>query len=141
VDASNPVLPLQRPAPSRRERLFPTLTAAQIARITADGRRRTVARVEVLVEVEDKTVPIFVVIGGDVQALRPSAGAGTLIVTSCSVSSRAKANMLDRDPDMRAAARSVSRERVQRASCCTTSTREHVDWLTQTNSHFRSEQA
>jgi CRP-like cAMP-binding protein len=98
VDPSDPVLPLQRPAPSRRERRFSTLTAAQIARITAHGRRRAVARGEVLVEVEDKTVPIFVVIGGDVQALRPAAGAGTLIVTFVPGQFSGEGNMLDRDP-------------------------------------------
>src|SRR5260370_59136 len=45
------------------ERLFPTLTGAQIARIAARGRRRTIARGEMLVEVGDKDVPFFVVVG------------------------------------------------------------------------------
>src|SRR5260370_16698256 len=62
------------------ERLFPTLTSAQIARIAARGRRRTIARGEMLVEVGDKDVPFFVVVGGEVQALRPSGARETLIV-------------------------------------------------------------
>ena len=57
MDASDPVLPLQRPAPSRRERLFPTLTAAQIptgrralarVRVTAPGEVIELTRKELL---------------------------------------------------------------------------------------------
>jgi thioredoxin reductase (NADPH) len=62
------------------ERLFPTLTSAQIARIAARGRRRPIARGEVLVEVGDKDVPFFVVVSGEVQALRPSGATEILIV-------------------------------------------------------------
>jgi len=90
------------PHPVVGERRFSTLTAAQIARITAHGRRRAVAPGEVLVEVEDKTVPIFVVIGDDAQALRPSAGAGALIVTFVPGQFSGEGNMLDHDPDMQA---------------------------------------
>jgi thioredoxin reductase (NADPH) len=74
-------VPLQPSAPSRAERLFPTLTAAQIARVAAHGRRRSIARGEVLVEVGDKVVPFFVVVSGEVQVLRPSEATETLIVT------------------------------------------------------------
>src|SRR5580692_11309291 len=63
------------------ERLFPELTSAQMARIAARGRRRTIARGEVLVEVGDKDVPFFVVVSGEVQALRPSGAIETLIVS------------------------------------------------------------
>src|SRR5580704_6341425 len=62
------------------ERLFPTLTGAQMARVAARGRRRTIARGEVLVEVGDKDVPFFVVVTGEAQALRPSGATETLIV-------------------------------------------------------------
>jgi len=65
---------------TRRERLFPTLTSAQIARVAARGRRRPIALDEILVEVGDRDVPFFVVISGEVQALRPSGDADTLIV-------------------------------------------------------------
>ena len=66
---------------SRPERLFPTLTPAQITRIAAHGRRRAVASGEVLVEVGQRPVPFFVVLSGKVQALRPSSGIEALIVT------------------------------------------------------------
>ena len=38
---------------TRPERVFPTLTAGQVARMAAHGRRRTTTRGEVLVEVGD----------------------------------------------------------------------------------------
>ena len=57
-------LPLQPTASSPSDRLFPTLTDAQAARIVARGRRRPVARGEVLVEAGAKAVPFFVVVSG-----------------------------------------------------------------------------
>jgi thioredoxin reductase (NADPH) len=66
---------------SRPDRVFPTLTAEQIARIAAHGRRRATTRGEVLVEVGDKVVPIFVVVAGEIQAVRPTDRAETLIVS------------------------------------------------------------
>jgi thioredoxin reductase (NADPH) len=80
VNAPDPLVPLVSTAPSQMERLLPTLTSAQIARIAARGRRRTVARGEVLVEVGDKNVPFFVVTSGEVHALRPSGASEILII-------------------------------------------------------------
>src|SRR5215217_6736866 len=74
VNTANTPLPLQ-PTVSSGERLFPTLTAAQIARITAHGHRRSTVRGEVLVEVGDSVVPFFLVIGGEVQVVRPDGAA------------------------------------------------------------------
>src|SRR5260370_23929001 len=73
-------MPLAPTAPSSAERLFPTLTNAQIARLAARGRRRTTARGEVLVEVGDKDVPFFVVVSGEVQGLRTTGAQEILIV-------------------------------------------------------------
>src|SRR5690349_21924166 len=73
--------PLHVFASSPVERLFPTLTAAQLARIAARGRRRSIAEAEHLIETGDKSVPFFVVISGEVQMLRPAGAAETLIVT------------------------------------------------------------
>lgn len=73
-------LPLRRAA-SPTERLFPTLTAAQMARISTHGRRRPIAAGERLVDVGDKAVPFFVVVSGAVQILRRSGASETLIVT------------------------------------------------------------
>jgi thioredoxin reductase (NADPH) len=81
MSAADPQVPLRSTAPSHADRLFPTLGAEQLQRIASRGRRRTIARGDVLVEVGDKVVPFFVVLSGEIQALRPSGGAETLIVT------------------------------------------------------------
>ena len=81
MNAPNPLLPLQPTAASPLERLFPTLTAAQIKRIEAHGRHRAIARGEALVEVGDKIVPFFLVLRGEIQVLRPSGSTESLIVT------------------------------------------------------------
>ena len=63
------------------DHVFPPLTPAQIARIAPQGRRRAMVTREVLVEVGQQPVPFFVVLSGQVQVLRPSAGAEVLIVS------------------------------------------------------------
>ena len=80
MNAPDPRRPLDSTAPSRLERLFPTLTSAQMARVGARGRRRPIARGDVLVDVGDQNVPFFVVVSGEIQALRPSGATETLIV-------------------------------------------------------------
>ena len=65
---------------SRPDRVFPTLTPTQIARIAPHGRQRAIRPGDVLVEAGQRPVPFFVVLSGEVQALRPSAGTETLIV-------------------------------------------------------------
>src|SRR5438034_2458763 len=79
---------------SRPERLFPTLTATQMSRIAAHGRRRATTRGEVLVEVGDQPVPFFVVVSGEVQVLRPSDGVETLIVSHHAGQFSGEANLL-----------------------------------------------
>jgi len=54
------------------DRVFPTLTPAQIERIETYGRSRSVTAGEVLVEAGDREPPFFVVRHGAVEALRPS---------------------------------------------------------------------
>ena len=80
MDTADTQRPLASAAPSHAERLFPTLTSTQMARIAARGRRRPIARGEVLVEVGDHDVPFFVVVSGEVQALRPTGATEILIV-------------------------------------------------------------
>jgi thioredoxin reductase (NADPH) len=65
---------------SRPDRIFPTLTPPQLARIASHGRRRPTALGDVLVEVGDRPVPFFAVLSGEVQVLRPGDTAETLIV-------------------------------------------------------------
>jgi thioredoxin reductase (NADPH) len=81
VNASDPQEAVRLTERPHTDRLFPTLTTAQINRIAPHGRRRTIARGEVLVDVGDKVVPFFVLLSGEIQVLRPSGGTETLIVT------------------------------------------------------------
>lgn len=81
ASTSHPLVTLEPSASSAQEHLFPTLTDAQMTRIAAHGRRRTVARGDVLVDVGDKVVPFFVVVDGELEVLRPSRGSEMLIVT------------------------------------------------------------
>src|SRR3989454_4680358 len=57
----------------RAERLYPTLTPAQLARITAHGRPRHVERGEVLVQAGEQTARLFVVVAGRLDVVRPAA--------------------------------------------------------------------
>jgi thioredoxin reductase (NADPH) len=74
-------LPVAAPVldPSKTARLFPKLTALQIERIVAHGRRRSMAAGEVLVEPGDRPVPFFVVLSGEIEIVRATESAETLI--------------------------------------------------------------
>ena len=80
MDTSDPSLTPLGVTVSRPERVFPTLTPKQVARIAAHGHRRSTTRGEVLVEVGDRAVPFFVVVVGEIEVLRPGTAAETLIV-------------------------------------------------------------
>src|SRR5919201_7103748 len=79
---------------SRPDRVFPTLTPEQVSRMAAHGRRRSTTRGEVLVEVGDKAVPVFVVVNGELQAVRPTERAETLIVSHHAGQFSGEANMI-----------------------------------------------
>jgi len=81
-------------AVSRPERVFPTLTQAQITRIAPHGRRRPITSGDVLVEVGQRPVPFFVVLSGEIQVLRPSPGGEALIVTHRAGQFTGEGNML-----------------------------------------------
>ena len=59
---------------------FPTLTAAQIDRMAARGRRRPTTLGEVLYDAGDRSIPLFVVVSGELQVVRSEPG-DTLIAT------------------------------------------------------------
>ena len=61
------------PPASRPDRLYPTLTPAQLARIAPHGRPRQVAQGEVLVHAGESAARIFVVLAGRIDVIRPSA--------------------------------------------------------------------
>jgi thioredoxin reductase (NADPH) len=65
------------PAPAasgpRGDRLYPTLTPAQLARIAPHGRRRSVGQGEVLLQAGESPTRFFVVLAGRIDVVRPSA--------------------------------------------------------------------
>jgi thioredoxin reductase (NADPH) len=79
---------------SRIEKIFPKLTSAQIDRIAAHGRTRSVQPGEVLIEQGDISVPFFVVITGEVEILRPLGTRETLITVHGPSEFTGEANML-----------------------------------------------
>jgi len=64
---------------SRADQVFPTLTSAQIGRIASHGHARSAKAGDVLLEQGDKNIPIFVVISGELETVRPSSAHETLI--------------------------------------------------------------
>jgi thioredoxin reductase (NADPH) len=64
---------------SPHDQAFPTLTPAQIARIAAHGRRRPIARGEILVELGTPNPPFFVITRGQVEVVRPTGTAEELV--------------------------------------------------------------
>ncbi len=85
---------------SRPERLFPTLTPAQMGRVAAHGRRRPTRRGEVLIDVGARVVPCFVVVTGEIQALQVSGGTERLIVSHGPGSVSGEANLISGRPSM-----------------------------------------
>src|SRR5918994_984034 len=79
---------------SRIEKIFPKLTPAQIDRIAAHGRIRSVQHGEVLIEQGDTSVPFFVVITGEVEIVRPFDAYETLVTVHGSGEFTGEVNML-----------------------------------------------
>ena len=73
--------PLSTPVrPSdRAEHMFPALSAAQMARVAQHGDARAAAPDEILFDVGQTVVPFFVVTRGQVEIVRPSLTAPTVI--------------------------------------------------------------
>jgi thioredoxin reductase (NADPH) len=79
---------------SRMEKIFPKLTPAQIDRIAAHGRIRSVQSGEVLIKEGDTSVPFFVVITGEVEIVRPFDAYETLVTVHGSGEFTGEVNML-----------------------------------------------
>ena len=94
MDSGNSALTPLAVTVSRPDRVFPTLTPEQVSRIAAHGRRRSTTQGDVLVDVGDQAVPVFVVISGELQVLRPAEGGETLIVRHQAGQFSGEANMI-----------------------------------------------
>jgi thioredoxin reductase (NADPH) len=80
------------------EQIYPTLTPAQIRRIAAHGHMRTMQRGEVLIEQGDRNMPFFVVVSGEIEIVRPSDTAETLIAVHRSGNFTGEVNTLSGRP-------------------------------------------
>src|SRR6516225_9084118 len=80
------------------ERMFPTLTSAQMERVAALGRRRSISSGEVLVEAGAQIVPFFVITQGRVEVSRPSNGADILVAVHGPGQFTGEVNMLSGRP-------------------------------------------
>jgi thioredoxin reductase (NADPH) len=126
---SAPLLPIQPGANAHNDHLFPTLTPAQIQRIAAHGRRRTVARGEVLVEPGAKVVAFFVVISGAIQVLQPAEAGDVVIVTHTPGQFSGEGNMIT-------GRRALSRLQVSEEGELVELTREQLLALVQTDAEL-----
>ncbi|HEX7795770.1 MAG TPA: FAD-dependent oxidoreductase [Vicinamibacterales bacterium] len=113
----------------RPDRVFPTLTNEQIARIAPHGRRREITAGDVLVEIGDKAVPFFVVLSGEIEALRPSDKGDTLLV-------RHRAGQFSGEANMISGQRSIARLRVTVSGEALELTRERLLALIQTDAEL-----
>jgi len=80
------------------ERMFPTLTPAQIERIRAHGKIRSIRRAEILVEAGEPVVPFFVITVGRVEVVRPSGSNETLVAVHGPGQFTGEVNMLSGRP-------------------------------------------
>ena len=123
-----PVTPLAATV-SNPERTFPTLTPPQISRIAAHGQRRQTAPGEVLFEAGDRGVPVFVVLTGELQVLRPTDTGETVIVSYHRGQFSGESNMLT-------GRRAIARLRVAEAGEVIQLDREQLVALIQTDAEL-----
>jgi thioredoxin reductase (NADPH) len=83
---------------SGAERMFPTLTPAQIKRIAVHGQVRSVQPGEVLIEAGAHVVPFFVITAGRVEVIRPSGTTETLVAVHGPGQFTGEVNMLSGRP-------------------------------------------
>src|SRR5713226_2896601 len=122
-------LPVALTLPSGVERMFPTLTPAQVERIAAHGHVRLIRAGEVLVEPGERIVPFFVVRAGQVQIVRPSGATETLVAVYGPGQFSGEVNMLSGRP-------ALVRSRATEAGEVIELDREHLLVLVQTDSEL-----
>ena len=81
MTAFEPVTRLKPPLSAREEEVFPTLTAAQLARLVARGERRTVQPGDVLQDASDHLARFFAVLQGRLEILSAADGVETLVTS------------------------------------------------------------
>lgn len=111
------------------DKMFPSLTRDQIARVAAHGRVRHIERGDVLVEAGDKIVPFYVITEGQIEIVQPSGGMDTLVAVHDSGAFTGETNMLSGQ-------RSLVRIRVSESGEVIELDREHLVTLVQTDAEL-----
>ena len=111
------------------ERMFPTLTPAQVERIAPHGRERSIHAGEVLVEPGERVVPFFVVKAGAIEIIRPSGTTDTLVAVFGPGQFTGEVNMLSGRP-------AILRVRVSESGEVIELDRQHLLALIQTDSEL-----
>src|SRR5919198_2777237 len=122
-------LPLALTLPSGIERMFPTLTPAQVERIAAHGRSRSIDGGEVLVEPGQPIVSFYVITEGQVEIVRPWFGKETVVVIYEPGQFTGEVNMLSGRP-------AIQRVRARQAGRVIELSRERLLELVQTDSEL-----
>jgi thioredoxin reductase (NADPH) len=65
---------------ARKDQTFPTLTAAQIARLTPHGEKMAVKKGQILTEPGDRHRKLFVVLSGSIEVVRPTMTGERLVI-------------------------------------------------------------
>jgi thioredoxin reductase (NADPH) len=126
MDPSLTPLPL---TVSRADQIFPTLTKAQIDRIAAHGLTRTMRAGETLVEQGDLAVPFFLIVSGELEAVRPSGAIETLITIF-------RAGQFSGEVNMLSGRRAVARLRARTDGSVIQLSREQLLALVQTDAEL-----
>jgi thioredoxin reductase (NADPH) len=123
-----PPVPLSAQS-ARFDLMFPTLTPRQIARIATYGHARRIQPGDVLVEQGDRAVPFFVVTAGEVEIIRPSGTAETLVAVHGPGQFTGEVNLLS-------GRRALVRARATKAGEVIEVDHEHILALVQTDSEL-----
>ncbi len=91
---------IEAPLISTDERAFPRLTEAQVARVAAHGQKRKVRAGEVLMEQGESVRPFFVVLSGEVHAVRALGETETLVADVGPRQFTGEANLLSGRPSL-----------------------------------------
>ncbi len=122
-------LPLSLTSTTAVERIFPTLTPAQVQRIAAHGHMRSIQAGEVLFEAGEHSVPFFVVTAGRLEMVLPSDTRETLITVYGPGQFTGEVNMLSGRPVL-------ARSRAAEAGEVIELDREHLIAVVQTDSEI-----
>jgi thioredoxin reductase (NADPH) len=114
---------------SRVEQIFPRLTPEQISRVAVQGHIRAIQPDEVLVEQGDSIVPFFVVVSGEIEIVRPSGAAETLVTIHGPGEFTGEVNMLS-------GRRTLVRMRVTKPGKVIELDRQHMMALIQTDAEL-----